>query len=86
MPYAKNKILLKYQNVFFSFKLMFTFSHSISPASNDDAIETHSTANESQSCKFGKLNFKRGDRLKVQDNCLKCECSIPPFITCIKSC
>lgn len=58
----------------------------ILPASKNDAIESRSTANESQTCQFGQLNIKRGDRLKSQDKCLQCECSIPPFITCINPC
>lgn len=55
-------------------------------ASKDDAIETHSDANETLTCKFGELTLKRGDRLKSDDKCKKCECAIPPFITCIQTC
>lgn len=69
-------------------KYYFIFIFNFFIASKDDVIESQSKASESQSCKFGELNLKLGDTLKSknQNKCLKCKCSIPPFITCIESC
>lgn len=61
----------------------------VQTASKDDEIEESISAdNENQSCTFGNLILKLGDRLKSSedDECLSCMCSIPPYITCIKSC
>lgn len=56
-----------------------------STAAKSDAIESKSAADEKLTCAFGDLTLKRGDKLKTGDKCLTCECSVPPFVTCIKT-
>lgn len=51
----------------------------------DFMLESHVDENETEICKFGNFTLKRGDQLISDDKCLKCECAIPPFITCIKN-
>lgn len=53
--------------------------------SEDDAIESSPTADGKSTCTFGDLTFKRGDKLKTGDKCMNCECSIPPYLTCVKT-
>lgn len=54
-------------------------------ASKDDAIESQGTVDDGKTCKFGDFTLNRGGTLKTEDKCTKCECSIPPYLTCIKS-
>lgn len=51
----------------------------------DRAFATPYSEDERYSCKFGGLTLKHGQKLRSDDKCLECECSTPPYITCIKS-
>lgn len=35
-------------------------------------------------CKFGALTLNLGDELKTDQSCMKCTCSIPPIVSCVK--
>ncbi|XP_031619448.1 uncharacterized protein LOC116338382 [Contarinia nasturtii] len=54
----------------------------------DDAVElgfSSEYANDAKySCKFGDLTLKYGEQLKSSNKCLKCECSTPPYLTCVQ--
>lgn len=57
-------------------------------ASNDDVIASESKSaatDDKPTCTFGSMTLKIGEELKQEDKCNKCECKIPPFITCTKT-
>lgn len=66
------------------------FFFSLQTADKGDTIDT-STASEFSNddnyfCKFGTLTLRHGEQLKTNNKCLKCECFIPPFVTCTDKC
>ncbi|CAB3236038.1 unnamed protein product [Arctia plantaginis] len=36
-------------------------------------------------CVFSNMTLNIGDEVAVEDNCTKCTCKIPPFVSCIRS-
>lgn len=54
-------------------------------ASKSDSVIRGASVKGSETCTYGNLRFSIGDLLETDDGSLKCECLIPPFITCIKS-
>lgn len=40
--------------------------------------------NLTASCVFGNATLIVGDEVTVDDNCTKCTCSVPPFVTCMR--
>ncbi|XP_026731379.1 uncharacterized protein LOC113496390 [Trichoplusia ni] len=40
--------------------------------------------NLSAQCTFGNMTMTIGDEVTVDDNCTKCTCSVPPFVTCVR--
>ncbi|XP_055311407.1 uncharacterized protein LOC129574067 [Sitodiplosis mosellana] len=53
----------------------------------DDVVsneETSNAENEKLTCTFGNLTLKLGQKLKNDNSCLNCECSIPPLLACIQ--
>lgn len=72
----------------FDITFQFLLFHIIFVASKDDVVESGPTSeyanDEKFSCTFGDHKLKYGDRLKTTDKCLKCECTTPPYLTCVK--
>ncbi|KAJ8719161.1 hypothetical protein PYW07_016717 [Mythimna separata] len=40
--------------------------------------------NLTASCVFGNTTLIVGDEVTVDDNCTKCTCTVPPFVTCMR--
>lgn len=88
IDYKCRKSLNKNRKPPFDLIFLFIINRIISDfiASENDVIESRASANEKKTCKFGRLTLKRGDILQSEDHCSKCECSVPPYLTCIRIC
>ncbi|GAB6022555.1 hypothetical protein CHUAL_006661 [Chamberlinius hualienensis] len=40
--------------------------------------------NRAETCVFGGLTFKKGQRLELGDPCVNCTCSTPPDLSCVR--
>lgn len=56
---------------------------SLETATKDDAIDTAAGDNR-LTCKFGDLTLGYGQKLKTTNKCVNCECSTPPYLTCVQ--